>query len=157
MWGKHCYRFSDINFEENAKEGVAIDWPIRYKDIKPWYDYVEAFAGISGQKENSKSTPNGIYQPPFELNCVEQVARDAVMKAFNGARIISPGRVAHITNKGGHNGRGTCLTRNRCIRGCPYGAYFSSNAATIPPAEATGNLTIRPHSCLLYTSDAADE
>ena len=146
MWGKHCYRFSDTNFEENLKEGVAIDWPIRYNDIKPWYDYVETFAGISGQKENSKSTPNGIYQPPFELNCVEQVARDAVMKAFNGARIISPGRVAHITKQGGHNGRGTCLTRNRCIRGCPFGAYFSSNAATIPPAEATGNLTIRPHS-----------
>ena len=112
MWGKHCYRFSDTNFEENLKEGVAIDWPIRYNDIKPWYDYVETFAGISGQKENSKSTPNGIYQPPFELNCVEQVARDAVMKAFNGARIISPGRVAHITKQGGHNGRGTCLTRN---------------------------------------------
>ncbi len=146
MWGKHCYRLSDTNFEENLKEGIAVDWPIRYKDIKPWYDYVEAFAGISGQKENSKSTPNGIYQPPFKLNCVEQAARDAVMKAFGGARIISPGRVAHITQSGGHNGRGTCLTRNRCIRGCPYGAYFSSNAATIPPAEATGNLTIRPHS-----------
>jgi choline dehydrogenase-like flavoprotein len=146
MWGKHCYRWSDIDFKANAEQGIGIDWPIRYKDIAPWYDYVESFAGISGQKEGHKQTPDGIFQPPFELNCLEKHTREAVAKAFGGARIITPGRVAHITKEGGHNGRGVCQTRNRCMRGCPYGAYFSSNAATLPPAEATGNLTIRPHS-----------
>ena len=143
LWGRQSYRFSDLDFEANAKEGVAVDWPIRYKDIAPWYDYAERFAGISGQKENLPHLPDGQFLPPMEMNCLELDVRKKVAGRFGG-RVMTIGRVANLTQA--HNGRGTCQYRNRCIRGCPYGAYFSSNAATLPAAFAAGNLTLRPFS-----------
>ena len=145
LWGRHSYRLSDIDFTANAKEGHAVDWPIRYADISPWYDHVERYIGVSGRMVGHPQTPDGIFQPEMELNCVEDHFSKKVADSFNG-RIVMPGRVAHITQQGGLNGRGTCQFRNRCIRGCPYGAYFSSNASTLPAAYATGNLTLRPFS-----------
>ena len=148
MWGRHCYRWSDIDFEANAKEGIAIDWPIRYKDIAPWYDYVETFVGVSGQKEGLKQVPDGKFLPPFELNCAEQHLRESVAKVYP-KRVITPGRVANLSvyDPEVHKGtRGQCQTRARCVRGCPFGAYFSSLSATLPVADATGNLTVRPNS-----------
>jgi choline dehydrogenase-like flavoprotein len=148
MWGRHCYRWSDIDFEANAKEGIAVDWPIRYKDIEPWYDYVETFVGVSGQKEGLKQVPDGKFLPPFKLNCVEQHMREAIQKQYP-ERLVTPGRIANLSqyNPDVHKGtRGQCQTRDRCWRGCPYGAYFSSLSATLPVAEATGNLWMRPDS-----------
>jgi choline dehydrogenase-like flavoprotein len=148
MWGRHCYRWSDIDFEANAKEGIGVDWPIRYKDIAPWYDYAETFVGVSGQKEGLKQVPDGKFLPPFELNCAEQHLRESVAKAYPG-RVVTPGRVANLSefNPDVHKGtRGRCQRRDRCVRGCPYGAYFSSLSATLPVAEETGNLTIRADS-----------
>ncbi len=147
MWGRHSYRWSEMDFEANARDGIAVDWPIRYKDLEPWYGYVERFAGIIGMKEGLAQLPDGNFQPPMPLNCVEEHAREKVMAAFP-ERVITIGRVAHLTapDPAIHGQRGKCQYRNRCIRGCPYGAYFSSNASTLPAAEATGNLTIRPHS-----------
>jgi len=148
MWGRHCYRWSDIDFEANAKEGIAVDWPIRYKDIEPWYDYVETFVGVSGQKEGLKQVPDGKFLKPFPLNCVEQHMRESVMKKYP-RRVVTPGRVANLSeyDPAIHKGkRGKCQTRNRCVRGCPFGAYFSSVSATLPVAADTGNLTLRPQS-----------
>ncbi len=148
MWGRHCYRFSDLDFEANKKEGIAIDWPIRYADIEPWYDRVETFVGIAGQAEGLKQVPDGKFLKPFPLNCAEQHLREAVAKKFPG-RVVTPGRVANLSEYDPeiHRGhRGQCLSRDRCIRGCPYGAYFSSLSATLPVARETGNLTIRPNS-----------
>lgn len=143
LWGKHCYRWSDLDFEANAKEGIAVDWPIRYKDIEAWYTYVEKFVGISGEKLGLSHLPDGHFLPPMEMNCIEKHVRKSIEKNFPG-RHMTVGRVAHLTEP--LNGRGTCQYRNRCSRGCPYGAYFSSNAVTLPAAEKTGNYTIRPHS-----------
>lgn len=143
MWGRHSYRWSEMDFEANAKEGIAIDWPIRYADIAPWYDYVERFAGIQGQKEGLAQLPDGQFLPPIAMNCVENEFREKVKEKLNG-RVVTIGRTANLTQP--HNGRGACQYRNLCIRGCPYGAYFSSNAATLPAAEATGNMTLRPNS-----------
>ena len=148
MWGRHCYRWSDIDFAANAKEGIAIDWPIRYKDIEPWYDYVETFVGISGQKEGLKQVPDGKFLPPFQLNCAEQHLRESVAKVYP-ERVVTPGRVANLSqyNPEIHKGtRGQCQSRARCVRGCPYGAYFSSLSATLPVAAETGNMTLRPNS-----------
>ncbi|PCJ98343.1 MAG: GMC family oxidoreductase [Flavobacteriaceae bacterium] len=148
MWGRHCYRWSDIDFEANAKEGVAVDWPIRYKDIEPWYDKVETFVGVSGQEEDLKQVPDGKFLPPFKLNCAEQNFREAVAKIYP-ERVVTPGRVANLTayDPEIHKGhRGQCQSRARCIRGCPFGAYFSSQSATLPVAEETGNLNIRANS-----------
>jgi len=142
LWGRQCYRWSDIDFEANAREGIAVDWPIRYRDIAPWYDYVERFVGISGEKLGLKQLPDGQFLKPMELNCLEKQVRERVEKAFPG-RHLTIGRVAHLTEP--INGRGTCQFRNRCSRGCPYGAYFSANAVTLPAAEKTGNMTLRPH------------
>lgn len=143
LWGRHCYRWSDLDFEANAKEGIAVDWPIRYKDLAPWYDYVETFAGISGEKLGLAHLPDGKFLKPMELNCLEQHAREKIQTAFPG-RHLTIGRVAHVTEQ--HNGRGPCQYRNRCDRGCPYSAYFSSVSVTLPAAEKTGNMTLRPHS-----------
>jgi choline dehydrogenase-like flavoprotein len=148
MWGRQCYRWSDIDFEANLKEGIAIDWPIRYKDIEPWYDYVETFVGVSGQKEGLPQIPDGKFLKAHDLNCVEQHMRESVMKKYPH-RIITPGRCANLTEYDPkiHLGkRGKCQSRNRCVRGCPYGAYFSSQSATLPVAEDTGNLSLRPDS-----------
>lgn len=143
LWGKQTYRWSDLDFEANAKDGNGVDWPIRYKDIEPWYTYVEKFAGISGEALNLPQLPDSHFLPPMELNCVEKHVKGRIEKEFLG-RNMTIGRVAHLTQP--HNGRGQCQYRNRCNRGCPYGAYFSSNAVTLPSANATGNLTIRPYS-----------
>lgn len=143
LWGRQSYRLCELDFEANAREGIAVDWPIRYRDVAPWYDYVERFAGISGQKEGLHQLPDGEFLPPMEMNCVEVHVRKRLADAFDG-RVMTIGRVANLTQP--HNGRGSCQHRNRCIRGCPYGAYFSSNAATLPAAYATGNLTLRPFS-----------
>jgi choline dehydrogenase-like flavoprotein len=148
MWGRQCYRWSDLDFEANAREGIAVDWPIRYKDIAPWYDYVETFVGVSGQKEGLSQVPDGQFLPPFPLNCVESHLRESVAKIYP-ERVVTPGRIANISkyNPEVHKGtRGQCQSRDRCVRGCPYGAYFSSLSATIPVAMETGNLTIRPDS-----------
>ncbi len=143
MWGRQSYRWSDLDFEANAKEGIATDWPIRYKQIAPWYDYVESFAGISGQAEGLPQLPDGKFLPPMEMSCLETHVKERIEKNFDD-RIMTIGRTANLTQP--HNGRGKCQYRNRCIRGCPYGAYFSSNAATLPAAFATGNCTLRPFS-----------
>ena len=139
MWGRQCYRWSDLDFEANEKDGHGVDWPIRYKDIAPWYSYVEKFAGISGKKEGLAQLPDGEFLPPFELNCVEKHVKQGIEKAFPDRR-MTIGRVANLTVS--HNGRGQCQRRNLCYRGCPYGAYFSSQSATLPAAHKTGQLTL---------------
>ncbi|MCA6078909.1 GMC oxidoreductase [Fulvivirga sedimenti] len=143
LWGKQTYRWSDLDFEANARDGYGVDWPIRYKDIESWYTYVEKFAGISGEALGLPQLPDSHFLPPMELNCVEKHVKGRIEKEFPGRNMII-GRVAHLTEP--LNGRGKCQYRNRCGRGCPYGAYFSSNAVTLPAANATGNLTIRPYS-----------
>jgi len=142
-WGRQSYRFNELDFEANVREGIAVDWPIRYDDLAPWYDYTEKFAGISGSLEGLPQLPDGNFLPPMEMNCLERDVKKRVAIAMGGRPIII-GRVANLTQP--HMGRASCQYRNRCIRGCPYGAYFSSNAATLPAAVATGNLTLRPFS-----------
>ena len=143
LWARHCYRLSDLDFEANQRDGIAVDWPIRYKDIAPWYDYVEQFIGVSGKEEGIPHLPDGKFMPPMEMNCVEEDFKNKVEARFAG-RKMTMGRVANLTAP--VKGRGICLYRNQCHRGCPYGAYFSTNASTLPAAFATGNLTLRPHS-----------
>jgi choline dehydrogenase-like flavoprotein len=143
MWGKQTYRWSNLDFEANGKEGIGVDWPIRYEDLAPWYDYVETYIGVSGRAEGLPQLPDGKFLPPMELNCVEEVFRDKVSEKFNG-RKVTIGRVAHLTAPLPHDpSRGVCQSRNMCDRGCPYGAYFSSNASTLPAAMKTGNMTLR--------------
>ncbi|MBN09344.1 MAG: GMC family oxidoreductase [Flavobacteriaceae bacterium] len=146
LWWRQVYRFSEIDFEANLKEGIAVDWPIRYKDIAPWYDYVEEYIGISGEKLGLPQLPDGKFLKPMEMFCVEKDLRRALEKNYDD-RTLTIGRVAHITEgtKPGL-GRVTCQYRNKCRRGCPYGGYFSSNSSTLPAAEETGNMTLRPNS-----------
>lgn len=144
MWGRHCYRWSDLDFEANMKDGVAIDWPVRYKDIAPWYTYAEKFVGVQGKKEGLAHLPDGEFLPPFDLNCVEDHFKQSV-EAKWGVRRVTPGRTANLTKyipELHHGTRGKCQARNRCWRGCPFGGYFSSLSATIPVANDTGNLTL---------------
>ena len=141
LWSRACYRWSDIDFCGNAKDGYGTDWPIRYKDLAPWYDYVETFTGVSGSMEGLEQLPDGKFLPPFELNCVEKDFKSKMEKSF-AARKVMIGRTANLTRA--LPGRGQCQARDLCHRGCPYGAYFSSNSATIPAAHATGNLTVLP-------------
>ncbi len=143
LWSRHCFRLSDLDFEANAKEGVGADWPIRYKDIEPWYDYVERFIGISGENAGLSQLPDQQLLPPLEMNCLEKQMKERLAKAYND-RMMIVARVAVLTQP--HNGRGQCRSRNRCSLGCPHGAYFSSNSATLPAAAATGNMTLRPFS-----------
>ena len=138
-WGRQCYRLSDLDFEANLKEGVAIDWPIRYKDLDPWYDYVERFVGISGKAEGLTHLPDGNFLKPIELNCIEKHFSENLSKEYQD-RIATPGRTANLTER--IDGRGPCQFRNLCSRGCPFSGYFSSNSATLPAAEETGNLTL---------------
>lgn len=145
MWARQTYRWSPMDFEANAKEGVGVDWPIRYPDIEPWYDHVERFIGVSGQAEGFAQLPDGKFLPPMELNCVELHFKQVLSEKFN--RRMTIGRAAHLTAPLAHSPqRGTCQYRNLCIRGCPYGAYFSSNSSTLPAAEKTGNMTLRANS-----------
>ena len=143
LWARHCFRWSDLDFEANAKEGVGVDWPIRYKDVERWYDHVESFIGVSGENAGLPQLPDGKLLPAFEMNCIEQHLRDRMASKFTDRRLISS-RVAVLSQP--HNGRGKCQARNLCHRGCPYGAYFSSNSSTLPAAAATGRMTLRPHS-----------
>ena len=146
-WGRQSYRWSDLDFEANRKDGIAIDWPVRYKDIAPWYDKVEQYIGVSGELLGLAQLPDGKFQPPMELNCVEQELQNSLQERFDDDRLLTIGRVAHITeNTVNFEGRGPCQYRNRCWRGCPFGGYFSSNASTLPAAERTGNMTLRPNS-----------
>lgn len=142
LWGRHCYRWSEMDFEANAKDGVGVDWPLRYRDLAPWYEYVEHFIGVSGQPEGWKNFPDQILQPAMEMNCVEKHFR-AAMKSRFPDRGVTIGRVANLTRS--VKGRGVCQYRNLCHRGCPYGAYFSTNASTLPAAFATGNLELVPN------------
>lgn len=143
LWGRQCYRLSDLDFEANLKDGYGVDWPIRYQDLSPWYDYVERFIGVSGQCENLSHLPDGVFLPPMELNCIEKHLAESIKKN-DEHRLLTIARVANLTR--GWKGRGPCQYRNLCSRGCPFGGYFSSNSSTIPAASATGNLTLRPFS-----------
>lgn len=146
-WGRQSYRWSDIDFEANKKESIGVDWPVRYKDISPWYDKVEEYIGVSGENLGLKQLPDGKFMPPMDLLCAEEDLKTAMSEKFEDGRLLTIGRVAHITSKTSDiEGRGPCQHRNRCWRGCPYGAYFSSNASTLPAADRTGNLTLRPNS-----------
>jgi choline dehydrogenase-like flavoprotein len=147
-WARQTQRWSDYEFEGPARDGFAVDWPIRYKDIAPWYSYVEKFVGISGNKDGIDSLPDGEFLPPWELNCVEKHLQSGITNNYPDRHVII-GRCAHLTQPNKihlEQGRGQCQARHLCYRGCPYGAYFSSNSSTLPWAERTGNLTIRPHS-----------
>ncbi|NNK76456.1 MAG: GMC family oxidoreductase [Maribacter sp.] len=145
QWGRHSYRFSEIDFTANAREGIAVDWPVRYKDIAPWYDKVESYIGVTGEKLGLAHLPDGQFEPMMELNCLEQHVREKVAENFDD-RVITGGRIAHINSDKRFEGRQRCQFRDRCIRGCPFGAYFSSLSSTLPAAERTGNMTLRPDS-----------
>ncbi|MES1223421.1 MAG: GMC family oxidoreductase, partial [Bacteroidota bacterium] len=156
MWGRQSYRWSDFDFEANGKEGIAIDWPVRYKDIAPWYDYVEKFAGINGSHENMPQLPDGQFLPAMEMNCVEKdvAARMNAHYDPKSFRRIIMGRSANLTVA--HEGRTNCQYRDKCWLGCPFGAYFSTQSSTLPAAMKTGNLTLRPWSIvtkILYDKD----
>lgn len=139
-WGRQCLRLSDLDFSANVNDGYGIDWPVRYQDIAPWYDKVETYIGVSGENLNLTHLPDGQFLPPMPLNCVERDLRDVLKKQFN--RYLTIGRVAHLTTDKGFNDRTKCNYRNRCMRGCPTGSYFSAVSSTIPAAKRTGNLTI---------------
>ena len=154
LWGRQSYRWSDFDFEANAREAVAIDWPIRYADIAPWYDYVERHAGISGSREGLAQLPDGQFQPPMPLNCGEALVARRLPGVFDGRRRIIPGRTANLTQALPR--RNPCQYRNACWLGCPFGGYFSTQSSTLPAAMATGRLTLQPFAIvteLLYDRD----
>jgi len=144
MWGRQSYRFNHWDFEANAKEGVAVDWPIRYEDIAPWYSYVEKFAGIQGSKEGLDVLPDGHFMPAMELNCAEKHVKKRLAEIYQGQRHLIIGRSANITEA--LQDRVNCQYRNKCWRGCPFGGYFSTQSSTLPAAMATKRLTLRPFS-----------
>jgi choline dehydrogenase-like flavoprotein len=144
VWGRQSYRWSDLDFEANLRDGIAIDWPIRYADIAPWYDYVEEFVGITGEVLGLPQLPDSKFLPPMQLNCAEMVVRDAIAKHFGGDRVLTIGRAAILTKD--HGGRAACHYCGPCERGCITRSYFSSLNATLPAAEKTGRMTLRPHS-----------
>jgi len=146
MWARQSYRLSDLDFEANKKDGHGVDWPIRYKDIAPWYDKVEQFIGVSGQNLGLPQLPDGKLSEPMELNCVEKDLQESLKGNFDDGRLLMIGRAAHKTGNATHKGRSNCQFRNRCVRGCPFGGYFSSNSSTLPAAERTGNMHLRPNS-----------
>ena len=148
IWARQTQRWSDFEFEAPARDGFAVDWPIRYKDLAPWYSYVERFAGISGNRDGIVNLPDSEVLPPFELNCVEKHIQKQVAQHYKDRQVII-GRCAHLTEPQPWHleaGRGRCQARHKCYRGCPFGAYFSSNSSTLPAAAKTGNLTLRPFS-----------
>lgn len=153
LWGRQSYRLSELDFEANAKDGFGCDWPIRYKDLAPWYDHVEEFVGLSGKAEGLPQLPDGKFLPPWDMNCVEEHTARKIRESFSD-RIMTIGRTTNLTVP--HKGRGPCLARNRCMRGCPFAGYFSSNSGTLPVAYATGKLSLRPFSIvseLIYDSE----
>lgn len=148
MWARQTQRWSDFDFEGPARDGFAVDWPIRYKDLAPWYSYVEKFAGISGNKDGLAVLPDGEFLPALELSCVENYFKDFVAKNYQDRHVIYA-RCAHLTEPQPihlQQGRGKCQGRNLCQRGCPFGGYYNTNSTTIPWAAKTGNLTLRPFS-----------
>ena len=155
MWARMSFRWSDMDFKANKKDGNGVDWPIRYKDLKPWYEKVEKFIGISGKSEGLPQLPDSIFTPPIDLNCVEKEFQKGVAENYDDRKIIN-GRIANLTGDVIKEGRSNCQFRDRCIRGCPYGAYFSSNSSTLPAADRTNNMTLRPHSIvheIIYDND----
>jgi choline dehydrogenase-like flavoprotein len=144
MWGRQCYRWSDLDFDANLKDGHGTDWPIRYRDIASWYDYVEGYAGISGEKLGLTHLPDGPFLPPMEMTCSERYVRDGLTKAFGGKRVLTVGRTANLTQA--HNGRSSCHYCGDCHRGCTTAAYFNSVQTTLVDALATGRCRIRPFS-----------
>ena len=153
-WGRQSYRLNKWDFEANAKEGIGVDWPIRYEDIAPWYSHAEKFAGIQGTKEGLEVLPDGEYMPGMEMNVVEKDVAAKLKDFYKGKRHMFIGRSANITEP--HNDRTNCQYRNRCWRGCPFGAYFSTQSATLPAARKTGNLTMEVNKIvtrLLYDKD----
>lgn len=148
IWARQTQRWSRFEFEAPEKDGYAIPWPIGYKDLAPWYSHVERFAGISGNLDGLETLPDGEFLPPWEMNCPEKHLQGKINAAFKGRTVIQ-GRCAHLTQPQPihlEQGRGQCMARNICYRGCPFGGYFSSNSSTLPWAANTGNLTIRPFS-----------
>ena len=148
MWGRQSYRLSDIDFEANLREGIAVDWPIRYADIAEWYSYVERFAGISGEKLGLPQLPDGEFLPPMDMFHVEKEVKRRLEKHFPG-RYLTIGRVANLSEAAKEQlgvGRSRCQYRNKCNLGCPFGAYFSTQSSTLPAAAKTGRLTLRPDS-----------
>jgi choline dehydrogenase-like flavoprotein len=143
MWSRHVFRYSDIDFGANEREGIGIDWPIRYADIAPWYSHIERFIGASGDNPKLPQLPEQVLQPPFEMNALEKHLRARMERAFTDRKLICSS-AAVLSRE--HNGRGPCQGRDQCARGCPYSAYFSSNGVTLPAAAATGNLTLQPDS-----------
>jgi len=144
MWGRQTYRLSDLDFEANARERIATDWPIRYADIAPWYDYVEDYIGVSGEALGLAHLPDGKFLPPMELNCAERVVHDALAARFRGERLLTIGRCAILTRP--HRGRAACHYCGPCWRGCITRSYFNAIHVTLPAARATGRCTIRPNS-----------
>jgi choline dehydrogenase-like flavoprotein len=140
LWARMSFRWSDYDFEANVRDGHGTDWPIRYRDLTPWYDYVEKFAGISGQADGIKTLPDSIFQAPMEMNCVEKMLKQKIEEKYTDRKVII-GRVANLTQK--LPGRDACQYRNLCHRGCPFGAYFSTLSSTLPAAQKTGNLTVK--------------
>jgi choline dehydrogenase-like flavoprotein len=148
MWGRACQRWSDFEFSAPQRYGYAVDWPIRYADIAPWYSHVERFSGICGDKDGLEALPDGDYLPPFDMSCVEEEIQKKI-KAHYKDRFMVKTRWAHLTKPEPihlQQGRGQCQARDLCTRGCPFGGYFSSVSSTLPWAKKTGNLTIRPFS-----------
>ncbi len=148
LWARQTQRWSDFDFEGPARDGYTVDWPIRYKDIAPWYSYVEKFVGISGNKDGLPNLPDGEFLPALDMSCIETYFKDVVAKNYKDRNVIYA-RCAHLTEPAQihlDQGRGQCQKRNLCQRGCPFGGYFCSNSSTIPWAEKTGNLTLRPYS-----------
>ncbi len=144
MWGRQVYRWSDLDFEANAREGIGVDWPIRYADIAPWYSHVEKFIGVSGQAEGLAQLPDGEFLPPMQLNCAELQVRDAMRQRWGRERVLTIGRAAILTQP--HLGRAACHYCGPCWRGCITSSYFNSIGSTLPAAAATGRLTLRPNS-----------
>ncbi len=156
-WGRQSYRWSEQDFEENITDGFGVDWPIRYKDLAPWYSHAEKFAGVSGSKQGLDVLPDGDFLPAMELNIVEKDVAERIKQHYKGTRHMFIGRTANITEPKPEQGRVNCQYRNRCWRGCPFGAYFSTQSSTLPAAMATGNLTLRPYAIvtkILYDKDS---
>jgi choline dehydrogenase-like flavoprotein len=139
IWGRACWRWSDLDFEANSHDGHGVDWPIRYADLAPWYSYIEKFVGVAGEKRGLPHLPDGEFLPPWELNCAEKVIKKGIESKFPG-RHMTITRVANLTRE--LHGRGPCQARDQCHRGCSYGGYFCSLSSTLPAAQATGKLTI---------------
>ena len=148
LWARQTQRWSKFDFEGPARDGFAVDWPIRYEDLAPWYSHVERFAGIAGNRDGLETLPDGEFLPAWEMNAVEKDMSKRINAHYKDRNVII-GRCAHLTKPNEihkQQGRGQYQARSLCERGCPFGGYFSSNSTTIPWAERTGNLTLRPDS-----------